>query len=92
MHRYFVYIAASDSGTLYVGVTSDVIRRMAEHKAHAVPGFTDRYNITKLVYVEETSDVHATIVREKQLKDWRRAKKVALIEGQNPGWVDLAVS
>jgi len=64
---------------------------MAEHRTHCVPGFTDRYNVTRLVYLEQTSDVHAALAREKQLKGWLRERKVALIEEQNPDWVDLAV-
>lgn len=90
LKQYYVYIAASHSRVLYVGVTNDIARRMAEHRAHSLPGFTDRYNVTKLVYVEETVDVGAALAREKQLKGWKRERKIALIESQNPGWEDLA--
>ena len=89
MKRYFVYIAGSHSGTLYVGLTNDISRRMYEHRNHLIPGFTDRYDVTKLLYVEESNDVLAAISREKQIKRWRREKKVRLIREQNPGRRDL---
>ena len=78
------------SRTLYTGVTSDLRRRVQEHKRKSVPGFTQRYNITQLVYYEETPDLRAAITREKQIKGWLRAKKIALIESLNPGWRDLS--
>jgi putative endonuclease len=87
--EYYVYILASVSRVLYVGVTSDLQRRVWEHKNHAVPGFTDRYNVTRLVYFEQTPNVAAAIEREKQIKGWRREKKVALIEKTNRTWRDL---
>ena len=87
---YAVYIIASRSHALYVGVTGDLLRRMFEHRTHAVPGHTSRYRITRLVHFEQTSDVHAALAREKEIKDWRRSKKVALIEADNPTWEDLA--
>ena len=87
---YHVYIVASISRVLYIGVTGDLSRRIAEHRAHAVDGFTKRYRCTRLVHVEETTDVVAAIEREKQLKGWRRARKVALIEAGNPQWRDLS--
>jgi putative endonuclease len=77
------------SGTLYVGVTNDLRRRVWEHKQKLVEGFTKRYNITRLVYYEETPDVTTAIDREKQIKGWLRKKKIALIESLNPGWKDL---
>ena len=77
--------------TLYVGVTNDIERRVYEHRHKLVDGFTKRYNVTWLVYYEETSDVVAAIEREKQLKGWRRSKKVALIESMNPQWKDLSL-
>jgi putative endonuclease len=80
------------SKTLYVGVTSDLIKRVYEHKQKLIPGFTKKYNITKLVYYEETNDVKSAIVREKQIKGWLRRKKIALIESSNPGWIDLSAS
>ena len=90
-HQYYVYILASDSGVLYVGVTRDLIRRLFQHRSGDAPGFTKRYNVTRLVYFEVTSNVLAAIVREKQIKAWRREKKAELIELQNPGWRDLAI-
>ena len=78
------------SRTLYTGVTNNLERRVHEHKQKLVPGFTNKYNITRLVYFEATSDVQSAIVREKQIKAWRRSKKVALIESANPGWKDLS--
>ena len=77
------------SGTLYVGMTNDLERRMSEHKSKEVPGFTKKYNVTKLVYYEVTSDVSAAIEREKQIKSWRRSKKIALVESTNSKWRDL---
>jgi putative endonuclease len=88
--QYFVYIMASRSRVLYVGVTNDLQRRVWEHKNHAVAGFTDRYNVTRLVYFEEGASAIDAIAREKQIKGWRRAKKVALIESMNPAWADLS--
>jgi putative endonuclease len=89
MKKYFVYIMTNRSRTLYTGVTNDLHRRAYEHKHKLVPGFTAKYNIDRLVYFEETSDVAAAIAREKQIKGWLRAKKVALIEAANPQWNDL---
>ncbi len=89
--NYYVYIMTNKSGTLYAGVTDDLMRRVHEHKRKLVFGFTARYNITRLVYYEETSDVQAALAREKQIKGWLRAKKVALIESANPKWVDLSM-
>ena len=90
MKTYYVYIMTNDSGTLYIGVTNDLQRRVYEHKKKLVEGFTKKYNITKLVYYEETHDVTTAIEREKQLKGWLRKKKVVLIESMNPYWEDLA--
>jgi len=87
---YFVYILASSSRCLYVGVTNDARRRLREHRSKQHAGFTRRYNVNRLVYIETTPSVHAAIEREKQLKGWARRKKVALIETFNPGWKDLA--
>jgi putative endonuclease len=87
---YFVYIMTNTSRTLYTGVTNDLQRRVYEHKHKLVPGFTSRYNITELVYFEETKDVHAAIEREKEIKGWRRAKKSQLIASANPKWTDLS--
>src|SRR4051794_25755789 len=87
---YYVYIMSSLRRTLYIGMTNDLERRVLEHKTGAVPGFTSKYRITRLVYFEDTNDVVAAIPREKYLKGWLRAKKVALIESMNPSWNDLA--
>ena len=89
MRRYYVYIMTNHSRTLYIGVTNDLRRRVQEHKQKQVPGFTQKYNVTRLVYYEETPDVKAALTREKQIKGWLRAKKVALIESVNPEWRDL---
>ena len=91
MRLYYVYILASISRVLYVGVTGTFERRIAEHRAHTYPNsFTARYAITRLVYCEEFTRIEDAIVREKELKGWRRAKKVRLIESLNPEWTDLA--
>jgi putative endonuclease len=90
MREYYVYIMASRSGVLYTGVTSDLERRVAMHKGKMLTGFTARYNVTRLVHFEQTNDVHAALAREKQIKAWRRSKKIALIETDNPTWTDLA--
>ena len=90
-HEYFVYILSSKTRRLYVGMTNNLARRVEQHKAHEVAGFTSRYNIDRLVYYEVTDDVHAALEREHQIKDWRREKKVALIESVNPSWRDLSV-
>ena len=82
--RYFVYIMTNVSRTLYTGVTNNLVRRVYEHKNKIIPGFTSRYNITELVYFEETSDVQAALTREKEIKGWRRAKKSQLIASVNP--------
>ncbi len=89
MHDYYVYIMTNRSGTLYTGVTNDLERRVREHQL-GVSRFTHRYRMTKLVYMEVTSDVRAAIAREKQIKGWLRSKKVALITSENPAWKDLA--
>ena len=88
--QYYVYIMTNRSGTLYTRVTNDLRRRVYQHKHKLVPGFTAKYNITRLVYYETTNDVRAAIAREKQIKGWVRRKKIALIESMNPEWKDLA--
>src|SRR2546423_8694210 len=90
MKTYCVYIMAGASGVIYIGVTNDIERRVGEHKSKAVPGFSARYNLTKLVYFEMFGDVRAAISREKELKGWVRRRKVALIESMNPQWNDLS--
>ena len=81
---------ASRSHNFYVGVTNNVARRVREHKAHTFEGFTARYNVDRLVWYQIFSDIHHAIAREKQLKRWRRGKKVWLIESLNPTWQDLS--
>ena len=90
MRQYYVYIMTNRSATLYIGVTNDLARRVYEHKNKLIPGFTAKYNITKLVYFETTDDVRTAIAPEKQIKGWLRVKKVALIESVNPSWDDLS--
>ena len=90
MRNYYVYILASASRALYIGVTNNLVRRVALHKEKKIPGFTRRYQITSLVYFETTTDIRAAIRREKHIKGWLRAKKVALIESVNPQWRDLS--
>ena len=88
----YVYILASRSGTLYIGVTNDLARRINEHKQGLVPGFTSKYRIHHLAYVEEFNRADEAIAREKQLKGWVRRKKIALIESANPQWADLSAA
>ena len=88
--RYHVYILASDSKVLYIGITGDLRRRVRQHKNGELPGFTRRYNVHRLVYVEEFSRSVDAIAREKQLKRWSRIKKTGLIESVNPEWLDLS--
>ena len=88
-HNYYVYIMASFSGTIYIGVTNDLIRRTLEHKSGKVEGFTKKYNCKKLIYYEYFNDINSAIEREKVLKKWRREKKENLIKTMNPAWADL---
>ncbi|MCX7839585.1 MAG: GIY-YIG nuclease family protein [Anaerolineae bacterium] len=90
MKNYYVYIMANRTRMLYTGVTNNLERRVYEHKNRIIPGFTSRYNITRLVYYEVFSDIRDAIAREKQIKGWLRAKKIALIESMNPKWNDLS--
>ena len=87
---YYVYILSSRSRAIYVGMTNDLLRRVDEHRRHVVPSHTARYRITRLVHFEEAESPYAAITREKQIKGWRREKKVALIAASNPTWEDLA--
>lgn len=90
MKTYFVYILASKkNGTLYIGMTSNLIRRVYEHKNDVQESFTQKYGVHTLVYYEHTTDVNAAIVREKQMKKWNRQWKINLIEKENPHWDDL---
>ena len=83
-------MASGKNGTIYIGVTNDLERRLYEHKNHLSKGFTDEYNVTILVYYEQTSSIQAAITREKQLKRWNRQWKLDLIEKDNPKWRDLS--
>ena len=86
----YVYIlAGARNGSLYIGVTSDLVKRVYEHKAKVIKGFTSRYNIDKLVWFEQSDSIESVIAREKQLKEWKRAWKIELIEKSNPYWNDL---
>ena len=90
MKTYYVYILASRKrGTLYIGVTNDLIRRVYEHKNGFVEGFTKKYGVHQLVYLEQTNDIYSAMVREKQMKKWYRKWKIELIEKANPEWRDL---
>jgi putative endonuclease len=87
---YFVYIMSNTLKMLYTGVTNDLEHRVFQHKANQIDGFTKRYNLHRLVYFEAFGDIRDAIAREKEIKGWLRAKKVALIKSMNPGWKDLA--
>jgi putative endonuclease len=88
--QYYVYILASQKyGTLYIGITSNLINRVYQHKKGVVAGFTKKYHIYKLVYYEAHCDARGAILREKQMKEWRRDWKINLIERDNPYWLDL---
>ena len=88
---YCVYILTNQNdAVMYIGVTNDLTRRICEHQNEELAGFTKRYHVHKLVYVEEYTDVNDAIAREKQLKKWNRSKKNWLVETQNPDWRDLA--
>jgi len=87
---YCVYIMGSASGTLYIGFTGNLHKRVFEHKYHQLEGFTDKYKVERLLYWASYDDVHKAFALEKQLKGWSRAKKIVLIESRNPHWLDLA--
>lgn len=89
--QFYVYILTSKSNTLYIGITSNLQKRIYEHKHKLVPGFTNKYNINKLIYIEEYSDSLETISREKQLKKWSRKKKIELIKHVNPTFEELYI-
>ena len=90
MKTYYVYIMNSPTGTLYTGMTSNLKRRVYEHKQKLRDGFTKKYNVTRLAYYEETDDVQTALAREKEIKKWRRSKKITLIKTMNPKWRDLS--
>ena len=89
-HSYFVYMLASQrNGTLYIGVTNDLVRRIGEHRAGLVPGFTRKYRVTMLIWYEQHQYVNDAILRERRLKRWHRSWKLELVEAMNPQWRDL---
>jgi putative endonuclease len=88
-HLYVYILASKVGGTLYIGVTNDLIRRVAEHRLKAIEGFTEKYDVVRLVYFEQFDDPENAIRREKRLKKWNRAWKIRLIEEHNPNWDDL---
>ena len=90
IRTYWVYVLASRSRVLYTGVTNDLARRVKEHRQHLVPGFTEKYRVTRLAHFEEFGNIRDAIAREKQIKGWVRARKLELIEARNPTWADLA--
>jgi putative endonuclease len=90
--NYYVYILTNASQTLYVGMTNDLARRVYQHRHGEGSAFTHRYGLDKLVYYETTNSVHVAIAREKEIKAWRREKKLALIRAENPNWLDLAAT
>jgi len=90
MRDYYVYIMSNRTHVLYIGVTNDLLRRVEEHREGILGGFTSKYKLRRLVYYEHSNDVVAAIAREKQLKNWRREKRIALIERMNPTWSDLS--
>ena len=90
MSQCYVYIVTNHFDTLYTGVTSDLERRVYQHKKKSLGGFTGRYNIGRLVYYEAVDDIRTAIDREKQIKGWKRHRKLALIEAANPDWRDLS--
>ena len=91
-YNYYVYILTTENNkVMYIGVTNNLERRLAEHKSRTIPGFTQKYNVHKLVYYEYFDDIKAAIAREKQLKGWTRAKKNALVETENPEWKEISL-
>jgi len=90
MLNYYVYIVSSNTGTLYIGMTNDIRRRVYEHKNKLLAGFSKKYNIDRLLYFETFSDPNSAIAREKQIKNWRREKKVKLIDTNNKDWTDIS--
>jgi len=90
MRQYFTYIMSSREGTLYTGVTNNILYRVFTHKQKQQSGFTKKYNVTRLVYYEVYPSIYSAIAREKEIKGWKRIKKITLIESMNPKWSDLA--
>ena len=92
MYNYYVYILTNwNNKVMYVGVTNDLQRRISEHKSKSIEGFTQKYNVNKLVYYEYTNDINSAIAREKEIKGWKRYKKDELVVSVNPHWKDLSV-
>lgn len=92
LRSYYVYLLTNwNNKVMYVGVTNDLERRIYQHKNKLVKGFTEKYNVNKLVYFEETQDVIAAITREKEIKKWRREKKDQLVNEMNPTWKDISL-
>jgi putative endonuclease len=92
MKTYHVYILTNwNNQVMYIGMTSNLEKRIHEHRQKMVKGFTEKYNVNKLVYFEETNDVYVAIEREKEIKKWRREKKNRLVETMNPQWIDLSL-
>ena len=89
-HTYYIYILSNDTGTIYTGVTNNLLRRVDEHKRGAVEGFTKRYKIHRLIYFEETNNIYDALEREKQIKGWTRKKKLDLVRTINPTFEDLS--
>lgn len=90
MNQYYVYIITNQKyGTLYIGVTNDIIRRIWDHKQKTIKGFSEKYNLDKLVYYETTESIETAITREKQLKNWQLQWKIEMIDKFNPEWTDL---
>lgn len=89
MNAYVYILASQRNGTLYIGVTNNIIRRIFEHKNGLIEGFSKKYKINRLVYYETYNEIQTAIVREKELKGWLRKRKIELIEQQNPNWIDL---
>jgi putative endonuclease len=88
---YYIYLLANwNNKVLYVGITNNLMRRVYEHKSKLVKGFSEKYNLTKLVYFEETTDIYTALAREKEIKQWRREKKDQMVNITNPDWVDLS--
>lgn len=90
MRQYFTYIMSSPGGTLYTTVTNNIVNRVLTHKQKQPSGFTKKYNVTRLVYYEDSPSIYIAIAREKEIKGWKRVRKIALIELMNPKWSDLA--
>ncbi|HJW89742.1 MAG TPA: GIY-YIG nuclease family protein [Anaerolineales bacterium] len=90
MKHYYIYILANKTGTIYTGVTNNLQLRVYQHKAKLVEGFTKKYNVNRLIYYEETNDVQVALAREKEIKSWRRRKKLDLVRTLNPKFEDLS--